>query len=70
MPNETVSLSTKFQVVIPKSVREQFGLRPGQKLQIVPYLDRIEVIPVRPAQELRGFLIGMSTEIEREPDRL
>jgi AbrB family looped-hinge helix DNA binding protein len=67
---ETVSLSAKFQVAIPKSVREQLGLRAGQKMQIVPYLDRIEVIPVRSAKELRGFLKGISTDFDRDPDRL
>jgi AbrB family looped-hinge helix DNA binding protein len=67
---ETVTVSPKFQVVIPRSVRERLGIRPGQQVQIFPYEDRIEVIPVRPAQELRGFLKGLTNTFEREPDRL
>ena len=66
---EKVTVSTKFQVVIPRSVREQLDIRPGQQVQMVAYGDRIEVIPVRPARELRGFLKGPNT-FEREPDRL
>ena len=66
---EKVTVSSKFQVVIPRSVREQLGIRPGQQVQLIPYEDRIEVIPVRTAQELRGFLRGPNT-FEREEDRL
>ncbi len=66
---EKVTVSTKYQVVIPRSVREQLDIRPGQQVQMVAYRDRIEVIPVRPAKELRGFLKGSNT-FEREPDRL
>ncbi len=67
---ETVTLSPKFQVVIPKRIRERLGLTAGQKIQAVAYGDRIELIPVRPASELRGFLKGIDTTVEREPDRV
>lgn len=67
---ETVTVSPKFQVVIPRSVRERLGIRPGQRVQLIPYEDRIEVIPVRPARELRGFLSDLENTFEREPDRL
>jgi AbrB family looped-hinge helix DNA binding protein len=67
---ETVTVSPKFQVVIPRSVRERFGIRPGQQMQVIAYDDRIEVIPVRPARELRGFLSGLKNTFEREEDRL
>jgi AbrB family looped-hinge helix DNA binding protein len=67
---EKVTISPKFQVVIPRSVRERLNLRPGQQVQVIPYEDRIEFIPLRPARELRGALRGMSTELEREGDRL
>lgn len=66
---EKVTVSPKYQIVIPRSVRERLGIRPGQQLQMVAYEDRIEVIPVRPARELRGFLRGPNT-FERESDRL
>jgi AbrB family looped-hinge helix DNA binding protein len=67
---ETVTISPKFQVVIPKMVRESLRLRPGEKLRMFPYENRVELIPVRPVQELRGLLRGMETTIECEDDRL
>jgi AbrB family looped-hinge helix DNA binding protein len=67
---ETVTVSPKFQVVIPKSVRDALGIRPGQKVHVIPYGQRIELIPVRPITEARGFLKGMDTSIPREPDRI
>lgn len=65
----TVVISPKFQVVIPKAIRELLGLRPGQKVQAIAYEDRIELIPVRRLKEMRGFLRGIDTTVEREPDR-
>jgi len=67
---ETVTVSPKFQVVIPRKVRESLGIRPDQKVQVISYEDRIELIPVRSVRETRGFLAGIDTEVEREPDRL
>ena len=68
---DTVTISPKFQVVIPKSIREQLKLAPGQKLHAIAYGDRIEFIPLRPASELRGILRGLDTTVERdERDRL
>ena len=66
---ETVTLSPKFQVVIPKAIRERLGLTPGQKLQTVLYDDRIELVPLQPAKRLRGFLKGIDTSVPRDPDR-
>lgn len=65
-----VRVSPKFQVVIPREVRDALGLRPGEQLQIFCYGDRIELIPVRHPREMRGFLRGIDTTVEREPDRL
>ncbi len=65
-----VTISPKFQVVIPKDVREQLRLRPGQKVEAIAYDGRVELIPVRPMREMRGFLRGIDTTIEREDDRL
>ncbi len=67
---ETVTVSPKFQVVIPRTVRESLKLRPGQKVQVIPYENRIELIPLKPAKKMRGFLKGIDTTVEREPDRL
>jgi AbrB family looped-hinge helix DNA binding protein len=64
-----VTISPKAQGVIPRSVRERLNLRPGRQVQVIPYQDRIELIPLRPARELRGSLRGISTELERERDR-
>jgi len=66
----TVTVSPKFQVVIPKEIREHLALKPGQKLHVMAYEGRIELVPVRPAKELRGFLKGMNSNFEREKDRL
>jgi AbrB family looped-hinge helix DNA binding protein len=65
-----VSVSPKFQVVIPRAVREALRIRPGQKVQVIQYENRIELIPIRPVQEMRGFLLGIDTTVEREPDRV
>lgn len=67
---ETVTLSPKFQVVIPQAVRQALGLTGGEKLRVIPYADRVEFIPVRPMKQMRGFLRGMDTSIVRESDRL
>lgn len=66
----TVTISPKFQVVIPKDIREKLGLVPGQKVQTIMYNERIELIPLRPMKKMRGYLKGISTEIERESDRV
>ncbi|MGH8503365.1 MAG: AbrB/MazE/SpoVT family DNA-binding domain-containing protein [Gammaproteobacteria bacterium] len=65
----TLTISPKFQVVIPKEVREALKLRPGQKVQIVLLDNRIELIPVRPLKQMKGFLKGIDTDIPRESDR-
>ncbi|PYT09122.1 MAG: AbrB family transcriptional regulator [Acidobacteria bacterium] len=57
-------------MVIPKAIRDLLRLRPGQKVQAIAYEDRIELIPVRRAKEMRGFLRGIDTTVERDRDRL
>jgi AbrB family looped-hinge helix DNA binding protein len=66
---EVVTVSSKFQVVIPQRVRESLGVKPGEKMQVVQYGDRIELIPQRPARALRGSLRGIDTDVPREGDR-
>jgi len=65
----TVTISPKFQVVIPKEVRTRLGLKPGQKVQTLVFDDRIELIPVKPIKKMKGFLKGIDTRVPREADR-
>lgn len=67
---QTVIVSPKFQIVIPKAIREAMRLRPGQRLKVIEYEGRIELIPDRDIAELKGFLKGINTDFEREDDRL
>jgi AbrB family looped-hinge helix DNA binding protein len=67
---EAVTVSAKFQVVLPHAVRESLDIRPGQKFQVILYENRIELIPLKPIRETRGFLKGIDTTVEREPDRI
>ena len=66
----TVIVSPKYQVVIPKNIRTSMKLRPGQKLKVIGYDGRIELIPDRDISELKGFVRGIDTDFEREEDRL
>jgi AbrB family looped-hinge helix DNA binding protein len=66
----TVTVSPKFQVVIPLAIREALGIQPGQKVQAIQYHDRIELIPVRPMRKARGLLKGIDTAVPRDDDRL
>jgi AbrB family looped-hinge helix DNA binding protein len=63
---DTIKISPKFQVVIPRRVREAMNLQPGTRLQVVPFGDRIELIPLRRAESLRGSLPGLDTRVERD----
>lgn len=65
-----VTVSPKFQVVIPREIREALGLQPGQQVQALRYQNRVEFIPVRPMKLARGFLKGIDTEVPRDGDRV
>ncbi len=67
---ETVTISLRFQIVIPRIVRESLDIKPGQKVQVIVYDNRIELVPIRPARKMRGFLKGLDTDVPREVDRL
>ncbi len=67
--SETLTVSSKYQVVLPRRVREALGIRPGQKLQALVIGGRIELVPIVPMRELRGFLPGLDTDVPREDDR-
>lgn len=66
----TVTISPKFQVVIPKDIRNMLKLKPGQKLRIIQVGDRMEFLPVKELKEMKGFLKGIDTNIQREKDRV
>ncbi len=66
---ETATISSTFRVVIPRAAREKLDLKPGQKVHVIAYDGRIQIIPVRPVKEMRGFLKGMDADFDREPDR-
>jgi len=66
----TLTISPKYRLVIPKAIRELLGLKPGQKVQAIVYDNRIELIPVRPIRRMRGFIRGIDTMVEREDDRV
>jgi AbrB family looped-hinge helix DNA binding protein len=66
---DTVTVSPKFQVLIPAAIRVSLGLHPGQKLRAIQLGDRIELVPVRPIKDARGFLKGIDTGVKREVDR-
>ena len=67
---ESVTISPKFQIVIPRKVRDSLKLKPGLKIQVLVYGNRIELIPLKKISDMRGFLEGISTKVEREPDRI
>ena len=63
---EAVTVSPRFQVVIPLKVRQSLGLKPGQEVQVILYDNRIELVPLVAAQQVRGFLKGINTNVERD----
>ena len=65
-----VTVSPKYQVVIPKEVRESMGIFSGQKIQVLIYQNRIELIPIKPMKKMKGFLKGINTDVDRDDDRV
>ena len=66
----SVIISPKFQVVIPRKVRDSLKLKPGQKVRVIQYGRRIELIPEVQMSDMRGFLKGINTDFNREEDRV
>jgi AbrB family looped-hinge helix DNA binding protein len=67
---KSVTISPKYQVVIPREVRESMEIKPGSKVQVLLYENRIELIPMKNMKRMRGFLKGIDTNVERERDRV
>lgn len=67
---KTVTVSPKFQVVIPREVRVSLSIKAGEKMQVIDYADRIELVPIRKIKDMRGFLKGIDTTVAREKDRV
>lgn len=67
---DAVTVSPKYQVVIPRKVRESLGIRPGARFQVFQFGDRIELVPVRKLSEMRGFAKGIDTDVPRDEDRV
>ncbi len=65
---KTVTVSPKYQVVIPREVRETLSIKPGEKMQVINYANRIELVPVKKIKTMRGFLKGIDTTVVREKD--
>lgn len=66
----TITVSSKFQIVIPRIIREALGIKPGEKLHAIEYRGRIELVPVKSVRSSRGSLKGIATDVPREPDRV
>jgi AbrB family looped-hinge helix DNA binding protein len=65
---ETVTISPKYQVVIPQKIRESLGLKSGEKVRMISFQGRVEIIPVKAMRKMRGYLKGINTEFERDID--
>ena len=65
---DTVTISSKYQIVIPRAIREKWNIKPGQKVRLIVFGNRLEVVPVRDIREARGFLKGMNSDIKREEE--
>ena len=65
---KTVTVSPKYQVVIPQELRDSLHIKPGVKVQVLQYENRLELIPVKSIKKMRGFLKGIDTTVKREMD--
>jgi AbrB family looped-hinge helix DNA binding protein len=64
-----VTVSSKYQIVIPREIRESLGIKPGTQLHALEFRGRLELVPIKTARQARGFLKGIDTTVDRESDR-
>jgi AbrB family looped-hinge helix DNA binding protein len=63
---EAVTISSKYQVVIPRKIREKFNLKPGQRVMFIPYKKSLRMVIVPTIEEAYGMLEGMNVDNHRE----
>lgn len=66
---EIVKVSSKYQIVIPRSIRERMDIKPGQQVALFRFKGTLRLVPIRPMEEMEGFIKGVKIDFEREPDR-
>jgi len=66
----TVTLSQEYQLVFPEEIRETIGIKAGTSFEVIPYNNRIELIPLKPIRNLKGIFKGIDTNIIRDNDRI
>ena len=66
----TITVSSKYQIVIPRAIRESLGIKAGERLHAIEYRGRIELVPVKSMSKARGLLRGLDSTVPREPDRI
>ena len=64
----TVTISSKYQVVIPRPIREQFNLKPGRKIMFIPYNNTLRVVVVPPIEQSMGMFEGIDADPQREKE--
>lgn len=63
---EAATISSKYQIVIPRKIREQYAVKPGYKIVFIPFENALRVVFVPPIKQARGMFPGLDTRIERE----
>jgi AbrB family looped-hinge helix DNA binding protein len=67
----TVTVSSKYQVVIPEDIRHSVGIHPGQKIEVIKYGDHIALVPIPDPKTMRGFMKGIDPSgLRDKKDRL
>ena len=65
---ERVKVSPKFQILIPKNVRKNLHIKAGMEMQMLESGNCIQLVPLEPIENLRGFVKGIDPDIQRDED--